>query len=82
MKDQNNKNGSVNSIAAVVTGALVGAGVVAAGALALKDKKTRVKVNDVLASTEKKLTETKGEVSKVADSAKEAKKEVKKIWQK
>ena len=82
MKDQENKKSGVSSISAVVTGALVGAGVIAAGALALKDKKTREKVNDALSATEKKLTSTKDEVTKVADSANEAKKEVKKIWQK
>jgi Na+-transporting NADH:ubiquinone oxidoreductase subunit NqrC len=69
MKNQDNGNIAATSVVAAVTGAIIGAGVVAAGAMALKDKKNQ-----------KKLLDTKEEVKKVAGLAKEAKDEVKKIW--
>jgi hypothetical protein len=46
MSDQNQKK----PVVAAVTGAIIGAGIVAAGVAALKDKKNREKVKKVLTS--------------------------------
>ncbi len=47
----NKKQNGVNPVAAAVAGAVVGAGVAIAGAIALKDEKNRKKVQEVLKDT-------------------------------
>jgi gas vesicle protein len=47
-KKQTKGKSGFNPVAVAVTGAVVGAGVVVAGAAALKDKKNREKVKEVL----------------------------------
>jgi hypothetical protein len=54
-KKQDNEKGGINPVAAAVTGAVIGAGVVAAGAvaIALKDEKNRKKVKQTLTNVKK-----------------------------
>jgi Skp family chaperone for outer membrane proteins len=54
-KKQDDGKGGINPVAAAVTGAVIGAGVVVAGAVAvaLKDKKNREKVNQTLTNVKK-----------------------------
>ncbi len=47
---QNEDKGGINPVVAMATGAIVGAGVAVAGAVALSDKKNRDKVKVVLSN--------------------------------
>lgn len=49
------KNKGISPMAAAVAGAVVGAGVAVAGAIALEDKKNRNKVNQVLTGVKKQV---------------------------
>ena len=80
------KNG-VNPVVVAVTGAIVGAGVAVAGAIALKDKKNREKVKEILSNVKdhtmgymedmkKQVEDKKGEVE---EALTEGKKEIKKV---
>lgn len=85
-KKQNEGKGGVNPVVAVVTGAIVGAGVAVAGAVALNDKKNREKVKKVLTNAkdqaveyvekmQKEMKEEKGIVEKeLSKGKKKAKK--------
>ncbi len=82
------KRGGFSQVAAAVAGVIVGAGVVAAGAVALKDKKNRQKVKQVLADAKDQAVEYMEEMQKdvqgkkstvekkLVDGQKEVKKEV------
>ncbi len=63
------KKTGINPMVAAVTGVVIAAGAVVAGALAMNDKKNRDVVN-------KKIDEVKGELNKNIDKGK---KEVKKV---
>ena len=56
-KKEETGKGTGNVIAAGVTGAVVGAGVVAAAAMALKNEKNRKKVNKVIADVKHQATD-------------------------
>lgn len=83
---QNEKKSGFNPVVAAVTGVVVGAGVAVAGIVALKDKKNREKVKQVLTNVkdqavgymekiQKKVKDKKGNVEKkLADGQKEVKK--------
>ena len=47
---QNDDKGGINPVVAVITGAVIGAGVAVAGSVALKNEKNRNKVKDVINS--------------------------------
>lgn len=75
---------------AAVGGAIVGAGAVLAGAVAMSDRKNQEKVKNVLnkarelvkdtkSEMEDKIEEGKGKAQKLANVARNAQKEVKKI---
>lgn len=56
-----NKKGGFNPVVAAATGAIVGAGVAIAGAVAMKDKKNREKVKEVFNEAKQKISDvTKG----------------------
>lgn len=74
--------GGVNPFAAAVTGAIVGAGAVAAGVVALRSEKNRKKAKDYIKEVEGKLNRSKNEITKLSESTNDSKEEVKKIWQK
>ena len=65
----NNQKGGVNSVAAVITGAVVGAGI--AGVVALKDKHNRDKVKEVLENVKDQATEYVENLKKMAEDKKE-----------
>ena len=54
-KKQDNEKSGINPVAAAVTGAVIGAGVIAAGAvaIALKDEKNRKKVKQTLTNVKR-----------------------------
>ncbi len=54
MKNQNKQDTGVNPVVAAAAGAIVGAGVAVAGALALNDEKNRKKVKEVLENVKSK----------------------------
>ncbi|HSA83647.1 MAG TPA: hypothetical protein VLF20_02055 [Patescibacteria group bacterium] len=86
LQKQDEKKGGINPVVAAVTGAIVGAGVVVAGANALKNDKNRKKVKEVLSNVkdqaieyiedmQKQAQDKKGEVKeKLAGAKKEVKK--------
>ncbi|OGC55938.1 hypothetical protein A2797_02680 [candidate division WWE3 bacterium RIFCSPHIGHO2_01_FULL_48_15] len=49
-KQQDKEKGGFNPLAAAITGAIVGAGVAIAGAVALKDKKNQARVKQAFAN--------------------------------
>lgn len=69
MTKQNNKQtqGSINPMAAAITGAVVGAGVAAAGAMALKDDKNRAKVKNMIDAVKTHATDHLDKMQTVAD---------------
>lgn len=76
MTDQNQKKQDMgksgfNPVVAAVTGAVVGAGVAIAGAVALKDKKNREKVKEVLTEVKDKATGFMEEMQKQAQDKKD-----------
>ena len=76
MKDQNKQDrekSSVNPIAAAVTGAVVGAGIAVAGAIALKDEKNREKVKEALNTVK---DQARGYVESIQKQAQEKKSDV------
>lgn len=81
------KDGGVSPVLAAMTGAIVGAGVAVAGAIALKNKNTREKVKQVfngvkdqaVGYVEKMQKEIEGKKSKVEKKLDEGKIKVKKI---
>jgi hypothetical protein len=83
MLQTKNDKKSMNPLAAGVAGAVVGAGIAVAGAVALKDEKNRAKVKGVLKAVKKKANGYVAELEKKAnqqqDEAKEKIGEVKKI---
>lgn len=92
IKSNDQKNAS-NTVIAAVTGAVVGAGVVVAGAMAMRNDKNRDKVKEVVdevkakASTYMKnaqdqVADSKTKLEQTADAAQKSNKEVKKIWKK
>ena len=52
-------NNTLGSVAAGITGAVVGAGLAVAGAVALKDNKTKVKVKNLLSIVKDQVKHTK-----------------------
>jgi uncharacterized membrane protein YgaE (UPF0421/DUF939 family) len=88
-KKQDKRKGSVNSVVAGVTGAVIGAGIAVAGAaVVLNDKKNREKVKKVLTNVkkqaigymegvQKQAQDKKGEVEeKLVEGKEKVKKEV------
>ncbi|NCS97311.1 MAG: hypothetical protein GW762_01850 [Candidatus Pacebacteria bacterium] len=82
-----------NTVVAAVTGAVVGASVVAAGVVAMRNNKNQEKVKEIVddvkakASTYMKtandqVADSKSKLEQTADAAKKSNKEVKKIWKK
>lgn len=80
-KKDENDNG-INQIAAAVTGVLVGAGAVVAGAVILNDKKNKAKVDkavedvkskarELKKDTEEKMSQVGDKVQKLVEVAKE-----------
>lgn len=63
-KKQNEKKDGFNPVVAAVTGAVVGAGVAIAGAVALRDEKNREKVKDVLTSAKDRAGDYMEDVKK------------------
>ncbi len=70
----NKKQNSVNPVAAAVAGAVVGAGVAIAGAIALKDEKNRKKVQEVLKDAKDQAS---GHIKTMQGEAKEKTAEIK-----
>lgn len=56
-KKQDKRKSGFNPVVAAVTGAVVGVGVAVAGAVALKDKKTREKVKQALTNVKNQATD-------------------------
>jgi uncharacterized membrane-anchored protein YhcB (DUF1043 family) len=72
MKDiKNDKKSGINPVAAAVTGAVIGAGAVVAGAIAMKDKNNQEKVEKVVNDTKEKFDQFRGKVKEVVEVAKE-----------
>jgi hypothetical protein len=82
-KKQNQANSGINPVVAAATGAVVGAGAVIAGVVALNDQKNRAKVDKVvkdvknhakdhMAEVGDKFAEGKEKVRKVASSVKDS----------
>lgn len=65
----------VSSVAAAVTGAVVGAGVAVAGAVALKDKKNREKVKEVLTNMKDQAMSYMSDMQKATNEKQEELKE-------
>ena len=87
----NNVKNVPNTIAAAETGAVIGAGVVAAGVVAMKNEKNQDKVKEIVdevkakASTYMKtaqgqVDDSKTKLEQTAVVAQKSNKEVKKIW--
>lgn len=74
---------SVNPLAAAVAGAVVGAGMAVAGAVAMSDKKNQDKIKNVVADIKKKVDDKKFEAEikaqKLGNIAKDAVNDVKNI---
>lgn len=93
LKKQVEEKGGINTVAAAVAGAVVGAGVVIAGAVALKDEENRKKVKDALTNVkdrvagyaedlQKAAADENGEAGeKIAEVKAEVKKGAKKVLQ-
>lgn len=92
-KKQDKGSGGVSTVAAAVTGIAVGAGVAVAGAIALSNKKNQEKLKGFVRGIQKQVGSKKEEIekevakgkeklTKTADTVLDAKKEVKKTWQK
>lgn len=71
-KKQDEVKSGISPIAAAVTGAVIGAGIAVAGAVALKDEKNRDKVNEVLGNIKEQVHEKKIKVETAIDAAKES----------
>jgi uncharacterized membrane protein YgaE (UPF0421/DUF939 family) len=70
-KKQDKRKGSVNSVVAGVTGAVIGAGIAVAGAaVVLNDKKNREKVKKVLTNVKKQAIDYMEGVQKQAQDKK------------
>lgn len=69
-KKQDKEKGGVNPVVAAVTGAVVGAGVAIAGAIALKDEKNRQKVKDVLTNAKDQAVGYMEDIQKQAQDKK------------
>lgn len=69
------QNKKINPVAVGVTGAIIGAGITAVAAVALKDKKTQQKVKEVL---HKVKDRTKGYIGKMKDQTTEKNEKVEK----
>lgn len=69
-KDDMHSKG-VSPVAAAVTGAVVGAGVAVAGAVALKDKKNREKVKEVLTTVKEQAMNYIEDIQTTANQKKE-----------
>jgi len=65
------KKKGINPVAAAVTGAVVGAGLVVAGAAALSDKKNRDKAKQVLGNVKDKATTYMKDMKKEARDKKD-----------
>jgi gas vesicle protein len=86
-KKPDKRKSGIDPVAAAVTGAIVGAGVAVAGAVALKDKKNREKVKQVLNNVkdqavgymEKMQKDVKSKKSGVENKLDDGQKEVKKV---
>jgi len=92
-KKQDKESGGVSTVAAAVAGAVVGAGVAVAGAIALSNEKNQAKLKGFVEGIQNKVGGKKDEIeekvvvgkekaTKTAKVIKDAKKEVKSIWQK
>lgn len=90
---QKKQNGGVSTMAAAVAGAVVGAGMAVAGAIALSNEKNQEKLkgafndakNKVMGlgdKVEEKVLEGKSKAAKTEKTVLAAKKEVKNIWKK
>lgn len=66
-KKQDERNSGVNSVAAAVTGAFVGAGVAVAATLALKNEKNQKKVKAVLSDIKEHAEEAIEKLKKKPD---------------
>lgn len=75
MTENTNKKG-LQTVVAAVGGLVVGAGLAIAGVLALKDKKTKAKVDGVLKDLKSKAEDVS---KKIEDTAKTTKKELEKM---
>lgn len=84
---------SSNTVAAAVTGAVVGAGVVVAGIAAMRNDKNKAKAKKIIdqvkakassymKKTQDQVDDNKAKLEQTALVTKESKKKVKKIWQK
>jgi len=86
-KKPDKRKSGIDTVAAAVTGAIVGAGVAVAGAVALKDKKNREKVKQVLNNVkdqavgymEKMQKDVKSKKGGVENKLDDGQKEVKKV---
>jgi hypothetical protein len=86
-KKQDKRKSGIDPVAAAVTGAIVGAGVAVAGAVALKDKKNRENVKQVLNNVkdqavgymEKMQNDVKSKKGSVENKLDDGQKEVKKV---
>ena len=91
MTDHNQKKGAgkggVNPVVAAVTGAVVGAGVAIAGAVALKDEKNRKKVKEVLTNVKDQAVgymedmqkQTQDKKSQIEEKLAEGKEKIEKV---
>lgn len=68
---KNKKHDNVNPVVAAVTGAVIGAGVVVAGAVALKDEKNRKKVKEVFKNVKHQAMEYMEDMQKHAEDKKD-----------
>lgn len=66
LKKQAEEKGGVNTVAAAVAGVVVGAGVVIAGAVALKDEENRKKVKNALSGVKDRVVGYAEDVQKAA----------------
>ncbi len=73
-KKQDQRTGGLNPVAAAVTGAIIGAGVAVAGAVALSDKNNRKKVKEVLTNVRDQAIGYMEDVQNQAQDKKENKK--------
>jgi len=92
-KKQDKGSGGVSTVTAAVAGAVVGVGVAVAGAIALSNENNQKKLKGAFTNVknkvmglegeaEVKLAEGKDKATKTAKTVTEAKKKVKRIWQK
>ena len=83
MHTNHKRVGYVNPLVTAVAGAVVGAGMAIAGAVAMSDKKNQAKVNHVVSDVKNKIEDKKSEVEnktkKLENIAKKTVKDVKNL---